>query len=62
MRLSQQSSSKESVGGTDDNLIDLSHFTGDEQREGRALFNRHCVMYAQSDDGSSEGYWDLLVI
>ena len=46
------SSSKESVGGTDDNLIDLSHFTGtgDERSEVRALFNRHRVVLAQSDD------------
>ena len=49
----QQSSSKESSGGTDDNLIDLSHFTGtdDELRAVRALFNRHRVVFAQSDDG-----------
>ena len=48
----QQSSSKEFSGGTDDSLIDLSHFTGtdDERSEVRALFNRHHVVFAQSDD------------
>ena len=48
----QQSSSKESFGGIDDNLIDLSHFTGtdDERRAVRALFNRHRVVFAKSDD------------
>ena len=48
----QQSSSKESSGGTDDNLIDLLHITGtdDERRAVRALFNRHHVVFAQSDD------------